>query len=135
MRSPNERGPGRTPTLEDASHHAASSGHHPTTDQGQATLDAYAEHLAANARNTGVARSLEVHDPDTEIARAELEYLIASGEPFSTDELPHPERRGVMGALVLRAVKAGRIESIGRTRSKRLQAHGRWIEVWRGVQP
>jgi hypothetical protein len=36
---------------------------------------------------------------------------------------------------VLAAPKQGGIESVGRQRSRRLQAHGRKIDVWQAVRP
>ena len=104
-------------------------------DTAQGDLLAYAEAMAANARGSGAAAALRngQDDPDTELTRQELNDLIASGESFTTDDLSHPAGRGIIGALILQASTRGRIVSVGRTRSKRVQAHGRKIDIWRGV--
>ena len=103
-------------------------------DQGD--ILAYAAQIATSARDSGSRAALQNAnaDPDTERVRQELDDLITSGEQFSTDDLSHPAGRGVMGALILQASNAGRIVSVGRIRSKRIQAHGRWIDVWVGMQ-
>ena len=102
-------------------------------DTAQLDLESYQAELATTARDSSVRAALQNAnaDPDTELARQALEDRIASGLPFTTDSLPHPAGRGVMGALIQQAIKRGRIESVGRTRSKRLQAHGRHIDIWR----
>lgn len=136
MRPANKEGPGlASPDLRERIATTTFQNHSSASDQAQGDLLAYAEAMAANARDSGAAAALRngQGDPDTELTRQELNDLIASGESFTTDDLSHRAGRGVIGALILQASTHGRIVSVGRTRSKRVQAHGRKIDIWVGV--
>lgn len=73
-------------------------------------------------------------------AQAELDRLIASGEPFTADDLravvgdpPDGKHRNGIGGLFLRASKAGRIVMAGYQPSTRREARQRVLRVWRGA--
>lgn len=69
-------------------------------------------------------------------ARAALEGLIASGLPFTTDDvwavLRHPPEPRALGALVMAYAKAGKICRKGFRPSQRPECHRRPIAVWIG---
>ena len=69
-------------------------------------------------------------------AEAILEELARSGAVFSAETLydrmgPAPSD-GAMGAVFLRASKAGRIVNVGITRAKRVSRHAGIVRTWRG---
>lgn len=70
-----------------------------------------------------------------------LDELIASGQPFTADTLreragdPIATEPNIIGALILAASRAGRIERVGYRESTRPEAHARVLRVWRGTEP
>lgn len=105
----------------------------PTLDQALAEARARRDRGAGRADHAGhpwVRVQLQHH----------LDELIASGQPFTADTLR--ERAGdpigdpnLIGALILAASRAGRIERVGYRESTRPEAHARVLRLWRGTQP
>ena len=100
-----------------------------------------AEQVAA-ARRAGEAGRRASVAVLSEEAKATFDRIvgeaIAAGAPFTLDDLR--ERLDVAqipnsarGGLIQRAIKAGRIESIGFRRSRHVATHNKPISVYRGV--
>ena len=105
---------------------------------GQISLD---EALTAEQRrNAGAARAEHAAHPATrEHVRGHLDALIDSGREFTADQLrdrtgaPPAASPNILGAAIMAAARAGRIECVGYRPSDRPEAHRRILRVWRGV--
>ncbi len=67
-----------------------------------------------------------------------LAALLPGLGEFTADDLhgklPEPEHHNWYGVLVACARNAGLIERVGARPSKRPEANGRWLAVWKGKQ-
>ena len=70
-------------------------------------------------------------------AVATVEFLIASGKPWTTDDVwavvGECREPRALGAIIREARRAGRIVSIGYQQSTRAANHARPVAVWRAV--
>lgn len=90
-------------------------------------------------RDAGIALVTEHSTEWQAHARAIIEDLAKSGEPFSADEfharlteLPH--HHNAVGAAFKAARKAGLIRKVGSKQSERPEAHARLVCVYQGVK-
>ena len=107
-----------------------------TASDDQPTLDEYAKALAERARDTGEARASGSLDGQLWLDRAAdvLDRLIDEGRPFTVDDVivecgPSP----AAGGLIRAATVAGRIARVDFVPSRRIQAHGRYVSLWRAA--
>jgi len=133
VRPPDERGPGRSPSLQDAGHHAASRGHHSTGDKdtSQADLLEYAEMLATNARDTGLAVA-ESNDAEWVDRVLDWIYELAPGELVTADDVR--SRWGAssaVGSVFRTASRRGVLVAVGLQESNAITRHRGLQRVWR----
>lgn len=100
----------------------------------QGTLDRYAVAL----RDSGAAAALAWSHKWRERAERAIAYFIANGREFWADDIrrvagPPPSANG-MGAVILNASKAGRIELVAYRRSARRDRHAARVGVWQGAR-
>lgn len=102
----------------------------------QLSLDGYSEALARRARDHGTDGALWASSEWAQAAQLVLEDLIASGQSFTSEDIRlvvgPPPSPSALGALLLRASKAGRIECVGFEQSKRPSRHAGMLRRWRG---
>ena len=104
----------------------------------QATIETYAEQMAAAAREQGQRAALGVEPHDWRAAAAKaIEMLAATGETFTADAVRRlagdpPSAAGGLGAALGAAARAGVIEPYGYRRSRRSRRRGGVVTVWRG---
>lgn len=88
---------------------------------------------------TGAERAIAGADPFwLDSAQRALDELIRRGHSFCADDLddlgvPRPDVGNRVGALFLRAARAGRVVRVGYQQSRRPEAAGRVITVWRAA--
>jgi hypothetical protein len=102
-----------------------------STAAAQATIDQFLEAESARARSAGQDRA-RVGDPDGfEGAQGAILAAIDEYGTASADDVVWPVRGNELGAAFSALRKAGRIEAAGYAVSRRPQAHGRLLRVWR----
>jgi hypothetical protein len=101
----------------------------------QLELVAYRDQTITAAKSAGLKRSGQ-SDPEG-LARVleVISELAVEGWTFSSDDVvarTGPGYGAVMGSGFSALSKAGEIESVGFTTSRRVQRHGSLIRTWRG---
>jgi hypothetical protein len=110
---------------------------YPTEQQvSNAVRNFRAERIQAVA-DEGMQRSLFLAEDWVIDAEAEIARLAQGDTHFSADDIvsecgPAPSA-GAVGAVFRRASRAGVIEPIGVTTSRRLSRHGGLQRIWRGL--
>jgi hypothetical protein len=71
-------------------------------------------------------------------AIAVIAELAQDSHPFTSDDVcdvvGRPTHPAAVGALMMRAVRSGRLERVGAVQSTRVLARGRWLPAYVGVR-
>ena len=100
-------------------------------------LDAYRDSMINTVRSEGEQRAFFNAEDWVVEAEAEIARLAQSGAHFSADDIvaevgPAPST-GAVGAIFRRAARAGVIEPVGVTTSRRVSRHSGLQRMWRGL--